>query len=109
MNKRLWILGASDPEMQAIESILTEAGEDFRYALDYEGKRVHAGNAYSAVSHTGGTEIVQIGAKGHCIRKSGAKKGKRYNYYFHQGKNGHERSRTFQGIADAMADQWGSL
>ncbi len=41
------------------------------------------------------------------IRKSGGKKGKVYNYYFHQNKTAHERSRTFKGIAEAMANQWG--
>lgn len=45
--------------------------------------------------------------RGFCIRKSGPRAGRRYNYYFHQSKSGHDRSRTFQGIADAMADQWG--
>jgi len=40
---------------------------------------------------------------GYCIKKNG----RRYNYYYHQGKNSHERSRTFRGIANAMADQWG--
>ncbi len=46
--------------------------------------------------------------KGYCIRQSGPRKGRRYNYYYHQGKSAKERSRTFQGIADAMAEQWGN-
>lgn len=33
--------------------------------------------------------------------------GRKYNCYYHQGKNAHERSRFFQGIANAMAEQWG--
>ena len=33
----------------------------------------------------------------------------RGEYWHHRGKrDGHSRSRTFQGIADAMAEQWGS-
>lgn len=41
--------------------------------------------------------------RGYCIKSNG----RRYNYYFHQGKNSHERSRSFVGIAKAMAEQWG--
>jgi hypothetical protein len=33
--------------------------------------------------------------------------GRKYNCYYHQGKNGKERSRFFKSIADAMAIQWG--
>lgn len=40
---------------------------------------------------------------GYCVKANG----RRYNYYFHQSKSGHERSRTFVGIAEAMAAQWG--
>jgi len=43
--KRLWILGAPDPEMVAIETLLKEAGEEIRYAT-VGGKRVHSSNAY---------------------------------------------------------------
>lgn len=42
-----------------------------------------------------------------CIRKTGPRAGRRYNYYFHNGKDGHERSRFFPGVAAAMAEQWG--
>ncbi len=42
------------------------------------------------------------------IRKTGKKKGQIYREYHHGVGSSHERSRTFQGIADAMADQWGS-
>lgn len=35
--------------------------------------------------------------------------GRKYNCYFHQGKSGKNRSRFFVGIAEAMAEQWGSL
>lgn len=40
------------------------------------------------------------------IRKTGAKAGQPYNYYWRQGKTAHERSKTFEGIARAMAEQW---
>jgi hypothetical protein len=45
---------------------------------------------------------------GHYIRKSGKRAGKKYNYYFHNSKSSHERSRSFKGIANAMAEQWGA-
>lgn len=47
--------------------------------------------------------------KGHCIRKSGRNAGKKYNYYWRQGKSAKQRSKTFEGIANAMAEQWGNL
>lgn len=40
---------------------------------------------------------------GSCVKSNGRK----YNYYFHQSKNSHDRSRSFKGIAEAMASQWG--
>ena len=46
MNKRLWILGTSDPEMAAVERLLRELGEAVVYAT-IDHKRCHAGNAYS--------------------------------------------------------------
>lgn len=55
------------------------------------------------------TDPVSLPKPTYCIRRSGPRAGQRYNYYFHQGKSGHERSRFFPGIADAMADQWGGL
>lgn len=45
-SNRLWILGASDPEMAAIEGLLRECGERVAYAADERGERVHPGNAY---------------------------------------------------------------
>lgn len=45
---RLWILGASDPEMEAIEALLREAGEEVQYACGPDGRRVHPGGAYRA-------------------------------------------------------------
>ena len=42
------------------------------------------------------------------IRKTGSKKGQNYGSYFLNKVSGsHERSRTFPGIAQAMAEQWG--
>jgi hypothetical protein len=55
------------------------------------------------------TNVVALPSPQYCTRKSGARAGKRYNYYFHQGRSGHERSRFFPGIAKAMAEQWGGL
>jgi hypothetical protein len=49
--KRLWILGASDPEMVAIEQLLLDACETVRYAYcvnEGEKVRVHPGNMYRA-------------------------------------------------------------
>lgn len=46
--KRLWILGAPDPEMTAIEKLLIQNQEFFIYAKTADGRRVHAGNAYAA-------------------------------------------------------------
>lgn len=42
---RLWVLGAADPEMTIIESLLAAAGERFVHA-SADGRRVHPGNAY---------------------------------------------------------------
>lgn len=47
MASRIWILGASDPEMAAIEALLSACGETFAYAT-VGGIRAHAGNAYMA-------------------------------------------------------------
>lgn len=47
MTNRLWVLGASDPEMAAIEQLLVAAGEAVAYAT-VNGVRVHPGNAYKA-------------------------------------------------------------
>lgn len=46
---RMWILGAPDVEMAAIESILKKAGQQVSYAISKNGKRVHVGNAYQAI------------------------------------------------------------
>lgn len=46
MNHRIWILGASDPEMTLIEELLRACGEEYIYALDDRGERVHPVNSY---------------------------------------------------------------
>jgi hypothetical protein len=40
-------------------------------------------------------------------RKTGQRAGGNYGYYYVQGKTAKEKSRTFQGIANAMANQFG--
>lgn len=46
MNKTLYILGAEDPEMNAIENLLRQCGQQLTYALAREGKRVTPMSAY---------------------------------------------------------------
>ncbi len=48
MSKRIWVLGAQDPEMNAIEKILRESGEHIAYAVDERGARVAPSSAYRA-------------------------------------------------------------
>lgn len=47
MKNYLWVLGADDPEMSAIEKLLQNCGENYVYAT-VNGARVHPGNAYKA-------------------------------------------------------------
>lgn len=60
---RLWILGASDPEMAAIERLLAALGEEYAIA-SVDGQRVHPGNAYRAThpdpSVWRGREVVMV-------------------------------------------------
>jgi hypothetical protein len=53
--KYLFVLGASDPEMAEIETILANAGQRFVYALAGMGEsaRVHPGNAYKFAGISG--------------------------------------------------------
>lgn len=54
------------------------------------------------------TDAIKLPKPRFCVRKTGPRAGQRYNYYFHnKGRIGHERSRFFPGVAEAMADQWG--
>ena len=48
MSSRIWILGAPDPEMEAIESLLTQVGETVAFALGDDGERVNPRNMYQA-------------------------------------------------------------
>lgn len=48
MSNRVWILGASDPEMEAIEALLRECGERVVYALGPDGERVTSREMYRA-------------------------------------------------------------
>lgn len=43
MKKEIYILGAQDIEMVAIEEHLRTVGQRFDYAVDADGKRVHPG------------------------------------------------------------------
>lgn len=47
-SSRLWLLGADDPEMRAINTLLRACGESVAYAMGKDGKRVTAGNMYLA-------------------------------------------------------------
>jgi hypothetical protein len=51
MGDRIWILGASDPEMAAVEALLVECGERVAHALNEHGERVHPGAADRGVCH----------------------------------------------------------
>lgn len=59
----VFVLGANDPEMQLIENLLRERGEEVAYAM-VDGKRVHPGNAYSAdflpISHYPQNEMIFV-------------------------------------------------
>jgi len=46
MTNRIWTLGAPDPEMEEIERLLRQCGEEIIYATGEDGRRVHPGNAY---------------------------------------------------------------
>jgi len=54
----LYVLGASDPEMSAIESLLADAGVAYAYAMVGES-RVHPGNAYRCDTVDGATHYVE--------------------------------------------------
>lgn len=59
IENRLFILGADDPEMQAIEKLLIDCGCSVAYAIGSDGNRVHPGNAYKVndLSYTVGEAI----------------------------------------------------
>jgi hypothetical protein len=45
----VWVLGAPDPEMETIETLLRDAGEEVVYAIGADGNRVRPETAYQAV------------------------------------------------------------
>lgn len=53
--KRIWILGASDPEMATIEQLLRDHDEVIAFATGPNGDRVHPGNAYQSEWMSGDT------------------------------------------------------
>lgn len=53
MDKVIFVLGAKDVEMNAIEQLLKQAGVQYVYACDNAGKRCHPGNAYKATGFSG--------------------------------------------------------
>lgn len=59
MIKRVFVLGAKDPEMNRIETILEENKQDYVYA-SIDGKRCHPGNSYSANNVLSADEIIFI-------------------------------------------------
>jgi hypothetical protein len=46
MGEWTWVLGASDPEMETIETVLRKHGQRFRFAVDGDGRRVTPATAY---------------------------------------------------------------
>ncbi len=60
---RLWVLGASDPEMASIEKLLADVGEQYIYATS-GGSRVHPGNAYRADEVESATHWVECSPAG---------------------------------------------
>src|SRR5690606_16297070 len=46
MANRVWVLGTQDPEMELIDRLLRQCGEEVIYATDSSGQRVHPGSAY---------------------------------------------------------------
>lgn len=57
---RIWVLGAPDPEMEAIETLLRECGEQVAYALD-GADRVRADRAYAGTSVRYATDCGEAG------------------------------------------------
>jgi len=67
--QRVWVLGAPDPEMQMIENLLSQAGEQVVHALDETGQRVHPGSAYRVVALSA---LVPDGATVYAVECGGA-------------------------------------
>lgn len=61
-NARIWVLGASDPEMTAIETLLRDYGEHVVHAIRADGQRVHPGNAYAdGITANVGSDLLDAG------------------------------------------------
>ena len=63
MSKRLWVLGSADPEMERIEKLLAECGEDYVHA-SRNGERVRGGDAYRCDPVEGATHWVECESPG---------------------------------------------
>lgn len=61
MSEMLFVIGADDLEMQAIERLLSECRVQFLHALGPDGNRVHPGNAYEATIPPHATHVVECG------------------------------------------------
>lgn len=48
-DSRLWVLGAADTEMAAIENLLASIDEQVAYAIGPNGEHVNSGNAYRTI------------------------------------------------------------
>lgn len=62
MENAIFILGAADPEMAAIEALLRDAGVRYAYAVDAAGVRVHPGNAYRAAGYLDNGRVFPMGS-----------------------------------------------
>lgn len=58
MPKRLWVLGAPDPEMAAIERLINKYGDQFCYAIMADTLRVYPGSAYKAAGTSAAAEQI---------------------------------------------------
>lgn len=59
---RLWVLGATDPEMAAIEALLRQCGEPVAYALDARSHRILPGKSPAAISIVYATDPGRLSA-----------------------------------------------
>lgn len=66
IERRLWILGAPDPEMEAIERLLRSVGEEVRYAT-VAGRRVRPDQAYQADPIDFGSSVPQEAVMVECF------------------------------------------
>lgn len=62
MQQVIFVLGAADPEMRAIESLLSRSGLPFVYAA-VNGTRVYPANAYKAEVPREAVEVLELGGR----------------------------------------------